>query len=373
MTTITEDTLPALPAGPFTVARLYKTALVTALILLLMGVWGRLSLTSEICYNDNLFHRHLLYTLVGCGIFIAVWRTGYERIVRCRWWFLLPTIALILCGWLMPADNSFRHAWVRVGFFAFQPVDVANFTVIVLLAGELGQTRDQPNWQLVLGLVTTLALLLMSGVKAPFPLLVLAILAMLTLVDFRYALRYWELVVAALAAAVVHILCTFPAVWQRLSAFLYPDEYQDTYNYFLMLSQKAIQNINYLGTNDPAVLKKLNHAEMVIPLFSARMGGIFAVALILGYLLMALSLVMLIVKIRGNREKMLITGFTVLIMVPAFYNFLMIAGLMPMIRLSVPFLTYGGGHLWFIMAGLGMVAGIGQSQSAGSPPPNRQS
>jgi len=362
-----ENTLFQWPAGGFRIAVLYKTALVTALILLLMGVWGRLCLTNEICYNYHFFNRHLLYTLAGCGIFVAVWKIGYERIIRWRWRYLLPTVALILCGWLTPAGGSFRHAWVHLGFFSFQPVDAANFTLIVLLAGELGQSKDHPNWQLVLGLVTTLALLLMSGVKAPFPLLALAILAMLTLVDFRHALLYWELFVAALAAAVIHVWSTFPAVWQRLSAFLSPDEYQDTYNYFLMLSQRAIQNINYLGTSDPAVLKKLNYAELVVPLFSARMGGIFAVALILGYLLMALCLIMLIVKIRGKREKMLLTGFTVLITVPAFYNFLMIAGLMPMIQLSVPFLSYGGGHLWFIMAALGMIASIGQAQSAEPP------
>ena len=76
------------------------------------------------------------------------------------------------------------------------------------------------------------------------------------------------------------------------------------------------------------------------------------------YLLMIFRLLTLALNTYDKFARLVIVGFMMMIFFHAFYNIGMTIGIMPVMGIPLPFLSYGGSNLIANMGGVGLVLNI---------------
>ncbi|KDN58920.1 MULTISPECIES: FtsW/RodA/SpoVE family cell cycle protein [Exiguobacterium] len=85
--------------------------------------------------NSGLFYRQLIYAGIGVFVYLVATLFRYEnfRKTHILYGLYALTVILLFVTWAMPPLNGAR-AWLVVGGFTMQPVEIAKFALILLLA-----------------------------------------------------------------------------------------------------------------------------------------------------------------------------------------------------------------------------------------------
>lgn len=90
--------------------------------------------------NSGLFYRQLVYAGIGIVVYFIATMFRYEnfRKPNILYGLYFVSVVLLFVTWAMPALNGAR-AWLIIGGFTMQPVEVAKFVLILLLANYYHQ------------------------------------------------------------------------------------------------------------------------------------------------------------------------------------------------------------------------------------------
>ncbi|WP_214752636.1 FtsW/RodA/SpoVE family cell cycle protein [Exiguobacterium sp. s16] len=90
--------------------------------------------------NSGLFYRQLFYAGLGIVVYLIATMFRYEnfRKLNILYGLYLVSVVLLFVTWAMPPLNGAR-AWLIIGGFTVQPVEIAKFVLILLLANYYHQ------------------------------------------------------------------------------------------------------------------------------------------------------------------------------------------------------------------------------------------
>lgn len=90
--------------------------------------------------NSSLFYRQLIYAGIGVAVYLVATMFRYEhfRKKHVLHGLYLVTVILLFATWAMPAFNGAR-AWIVIGSFTMQPLEIAKFVLTILLANYYHQ------------------------------------------------------------------------------------------------------------------------------------------------------------------------------------------------------------------------------------------
>lgn len=324
--------------------------------------------------------RHLQWLLLGA---IACWicrRINYQRLRGLMFIGLGINLFLLVAVLFIGTTVNGAQRWIALGPLSFQPAEFAKlmgvlmgaFSISSVLAKEhFRMDRDWPRVVIPFGAILLMAFLVYREPDFGTACIVFGVPLFMALV-LLVPPRRWVLILIPVALAALAIGTLQPYRMKRMEVWL--DPWSDARNagYQMVQSLSTIGSGGIFGMGFGDGVSKYEylpeaHTDFAFAIFSQE-HGFFGVLLI--FFLFAVLLVASIrvaTRAKDTFGQVLALGIIFLVLGQALANLAMVAGLLPVVGVPLPFISYGGSSLIVTMAGMGMLLGIADRSKSASP------
>ena len=325
------------------------------------------------------FKKYWLTVLVGLVAGGFAYKLGYKRILNnrlIRWVLNFAVFFMLAVLFVKRNDESWQingaARWLRLGGFSLQPSELAKVSVIMYSAYILDKmhrykqaisfvTRNPDFWKLiVMTLIYSFLVYKQPDMGTATIIFGLTIL-MIVMAGFpRFQL--WAMVgTVASVGAVIAVSASYRL--RRLAVWLDPWKAAGHDGYQGVQSQLAIGSGGLWGSNwDYAASRYFHlpesHTDFAFAFFCNENGFFFAVVLILLFSLLALAFMAITCSAKHMQAFLLASGITFLIIGQSFANIAMVCGVLPIIGVPLPFISYGGTSMIINLGCIGLLLSI---------------
>ncbi|GHE80091.1 rod shape-determining protein RodA [Thalassotalea profundi] len=277
---------------------------------------------------------------------------------------ILLLVAVLLFGHI----GKGARRWINLGVFMFQPSEVMKLIVPVMIAWYVSQ-KNLPV-RILNVFIAFILLLIPTLLIARQPDLGTSLLiASSGIFVIFLAGSSWKLIgsCAVLASAFAPILWMFlmkPYQKQRVLTFLNPEQDPLGSGYHIIQSKIAIgsgglHGKGWLqGTQSQLEFLPERHTDFIFAVFSEEFGLIGVSVLLLVYLTIVMRGLWIAVHAQQAFTKLLAGSLTLTFFVYVFVNIGMVSGLLPVVGVPLPLVSYGGTSMVTLMAGFGILMAI---------------
>ncbi|MEX0694595.1 MAG: rod shape-determining protein RodA [Rhodospirillales bacterium] len=260
--------------------------------------------------------------------------------------------------------------WISLGFINIQPSELMKIFLVLALARYFNASAIEDIGRLSslivpIGLIVAPSILILRQ-----PDLGTAIMVMMSgaAVMFLAGVRLWKFAligVSALAAA--------PVAWQflheyqkkRVLTFLNPETDPLGAGYHIIQSKIALGSGGMTGKG--FMLGPQSHlhflpemqTDFIFTMLAEEMGLVGGLALIVLYTLIITYGFIISVKARNQFGRLVAGGITTTFFLYVFINIAMVTGLIPVVGVPLPLVSYGGTVMLTLMIGFGLLIGVG--------------
>ncbi|MEO0482496.1 MAG: FtsW/RodA/SpoVE family cell cycle protein [Planctomycetota bacterium] len=369
---------PIDPPKPTNVATL---SVIAALGLCLIGVYaidlGESAAPSSLSRTAT---RQCVYIAVGLIAAIAVVIPSPRLLRRLAWPGFLGCIGLLVFL-LVPfvpesivTPRNGARGWINFGVADFQPAEVTKIAFVLVIAGYLRFRTEHRTFRglLPLGLVTfvPVALITLQPDLGTSSLFIPALFAMLVAAGAR--LRHLALIVAmaALAAPAVYPVLK-PHQKQRFVALFRQIQGDRTTAYDINFQSFTAQTLVGAGRIEGVPDVKARalvrysrlpeaHNDMVFAVIVTRFGFAGGLVVLALFGLWVVGALVTAAQSREPQHRLICVGCAGFIVAQMFINVGMTVGLLPIIGITLPFVSFGGSSMLtcWLMTGLVMHAAV---------------
>ena len=323
-------------------------------------------------YNDpyHFLTRHLMVMVGGVVLFFCFRKINYRRWQSLRglmFWVILVTL-LALVGVLIPSLGTEVNG-ARRWLFGFQPAELAKLISLMLASSTLVARikRGKANsWGNVVnpqyGLILLMAILIELEPDMGTAAIVLGVPLIMAVVA-GMSLKYVIGLIGSVVMVVVVAVNIQPYRMARLKVWFDPWADAQGMGYQTVQSLSTIGSGGFWGMGLGEGVSKYAylpeaHTDFAFAIFSQEHGYM---GNLLVFLLLAL-LILFCVRIANRAPdeygQVLAMGIMVLIAGQAVANIMMVGGILPVVGVPLPFISYGGSSLMVTMMAMGMLMNI---------------
>jgi rod shape determining protein RodA len=302
--------------------------------------------------------------------FVAMWALSRVPPSRLRHWTPLVYGASILPLLVVLAIGQGKHGnlWINLGVFYFQPAEVIKLSLPMMAAWYLNREILPPRFSVVLvaaviiGVPTLLILLqpdfgtaVLVGISGAFVL-------------FLAGLSWWWFIAAAGGVAGAAPIAWFwflrPYQKDRILTFLNPESDPLGTGWNIIQSKIAIGSGGWTGSGwghgSQSHLDYLpeHTTDFVFAVLSEEFGWLGVATVLLLYLFVVGRCLWIASDARDGFSRLLAGSLGLSMFVYVIVNGGMIAGLLPVVGVPMPLLSYGGTSAVSLLAGLGVVMAV---------------
>ncbi|RHW29958.1 FtsW/RodA/SpoVE family cell cycle protein [Oceanobacillus profundus] len=151
-------------------------------------------------------------------------------------------------------------------------------------------------------------------------------------------------------------------LFTRLSAFINPDTDPNGAGYLYIAIRNILAEVGWFGNglyNDLNFqLLPESHTDFAFPFLVYSLGWAFGIVLCLILLIFISRISKNAFKTKDLYGRLIVIGGAILFAVPTTWNILMGFGIMPIMEVSLPFISYGGSAILFYAAVLGLILNV---------------
>src|SRR5512139_3586782 len=335
-----------------------------------IGILNLYSATAKIEISGTpLYLKQIFWVLIGLAIMVPIAFIEYRFYSDVG--YIAYSIALFLLivvlGYGMITSGAQR--WVKIGSLSFQPSEFVKIALIMALAKFFQRPSDRKGYSLKqLGLPFFLLLFPMGLIlKQPdlgtAIILFLVFFSILIFVKIRWASL---LVVVLPGAAAAPLLWRFLKEYQkkRIVTFFNPDLDPLGAGYHLIQSKIAVGSGGILGkgfTNGTQCKLGFLPEQQTDFIFSALgeewglLGALVVVGLYAALIIWGLRIC---VEAKDRFGAILSFGVVAMLFWHSFINMGMVLGIMPVVGIPLPLLSYGGSFMLSTLIGVGLLLNV---------------
>ncbi|WP_409275988.1 FtsW/RodA/SpoVE family cell cycle protein [Neobacillus sp. SCS-31] len=170
-------------------------------------------------------------------------------------------------------------------------------------------------------------------------------------------------IVAGITFMIMIIMTSSQSSWfTRLSAFINPTADPNGTGYLYMAVRKVLSEAGWFGNglNNDLNFQSLPeaHTDFAFPFLVYSLGWAFGIFLCLTLLIFISRISKNAFKTKDLYGRLLVIGGATLFAVPTTWNILMGLGVVPIMGVSLPFISYGGSGIVFYAAVLGLILNV---------------
>ncbi len=285
-------------------------------------------------------------------------------------------VLLVLTGLGVESHNARRWIAIPGTGFNLQPAEVAKLAVIIFLAATIDHIGKEINTRKGFFTVAGITLPLCAEIYFVTDNLSSAlIIAGIAFVMFFIACRDYKwfllavLLVGAVAAGVVAYVAntdlSSDASFRlgRISAWIHPENSTESSAHQALQSMYAIGNGGVFGVGLGKSVQKISalpepHNDMIFAIICEELGIVGAVALIFLFVMLLFQMYRVAKATRNRFRFLLVTGVIAHISIQTVLNIAVATNSMPNTGVSLPFISYGGSSVMFLLIEMGLVLNV---------------
>ncbi len=346
--------------------RLHLDAPLLLGLLMLMG-FGLLVIYSAGGENLGLVKRQLVRLGFGLGVMFVIAQIP-PRILK-MWAPLLyiGAIGFLLAVLLFGESSKGAQRWINIGI-RFQPSEIMKLAMPLMVAWYFAEKPLPPNFkQLMMGLILVVAPTMMIMLQPDLGTSLLIASSGLFVIFFA-GIR-WRYI----ASAVIAILILAPIMWffvmhdyqkGRVLTFLNPERDPLGAGYHIIQSQIAIGSGGATGkgwlkgTQSQLEFLPERHTDFIFAVLGEEFGLLGVAILLTLYLFVIIRGLQISLQAQDTFSRLLGAAITLIFFVYLFVNIGMVSGLLPVVGLPLPLISYGGTSMVTLLAGFGILMAI---------------
>jgi rod shape determining protein RodA len=302
--------------------------------------------------------------------FLAMWVLAQIPPVKYQtWapWLFFAGIALLLAVLLMGVIGKGAQRWLNLWIFQFQPSEIMKIAVPMMLAWYLQDKPLPPAPRTWLPLATIIIIPALLIAKQPDLGTALLITAAGFSVVILAGLSGWLLLgISLLGAAAAPLAWHFMHNYQRqrVLTFLNPERDPLGTGYHIIQSKIAIGSGGFFGkgwlngTQSHLQFLPEHATDFIFAVCGEEFGFIGGVILLILYLIVVARGLYISIHAQDTFSRLLAGGLTLTLFISAFVNMGMVSGILPVVGVPLPFVSYGGTSFVTLIASFGMLMSI---------------
>lgn len=356
-------------------------------IIIFLLLFGLVMLYSTSSYEANIkfgdsayyFKKQALASAIGFVGMIVIMFMDYHIVQRFALIGYVVSLVLILLV-LTPLGYEAGGArrWLNLGM-SLQPAEVAKLCLIIFFASLVCKMGDRINskkgFLLVLGLtIPHAACVLTITQNLSSAIIIFCIVIMMLFVATPQYKEYFIIAGAMIIFAVgVVLLIKYDILPSNLSfrlarvkAWLDPESYAADKGFQTLQALYAIGSGDYFGKGLGESIQKLGFLpeaqnDMIFSIICEELGLFGAFAIILLFIILAWRFMIIANNARDTFGALLVVGVMVHISIQVVLNIAVVTNTIPNTGITLPFISYGGSSVVFLLAEMGLVLSVSRS------------
>lgn len=319
-------------------------------------------------YGDDAYYLKRQLRNIGLGAVMMFIMAKIDY----RIWKKFGTLAyfgsFVLCILVfMPGIGSSSHGssrWIDLGPVSFQPSEVAKLGIIIFLAALIEKVpRQMGDWK-TLAKIFAMTIPLLGIVAYSNLSTAVIIFGIIACMLFVASPKYSHFVILGLlgVAFIVFFILFAGYRGNRVKAWLHPETAGDS-GYQTMMGLYAIGSGGLFGKGLGESLQKLGNVpesqnDMIFTIICEELGLFGAICLILLFVLLIWRMMVIANNSQDLYGSLLVVGVMAQVAIQAILNIAVVTNTIPNTGVILPFVSYGGTSIIFLMAEMGLVLSV---------------
>jgi len=335
-------------------------------LLIILGV-GLMILYSAGDQDTGLLIRQLIRMGTAFLILIILANIHPDRMRDFAYWIYGAGLILLIAVLIVGHEGKGAQRWLDLGFFRFQPSELMKIAVPLLVAAYLAARPLPPTFSrlmICLAIVLIPALLIAKQPDLGTSILI----ASSGLIVIFLAGISWRLIFAFL----ITVASALPVLWyvmhdyqkQRVLTFLNPESDPLGSGYHIIQSKIAIGSGGIYGrgwlegTQSQLAFLPERSTDFIFSVIAEEFGLVGVGMLLLLYLMIAGRGLYIASQAQTSFARLLAGSISLTFLVYVLVNVGMVTGLLPVVGVPLPLVSYGGTSMVTLLAGFGILMSI---------------
>ncbi|OPX41732.1 MAG: rod shape-determining protein RodA [Desulfobacteraceae bacterium 4572_187] len=343
-------------------------------LILLIGLLGLVTLYSAVTSatptpQKTLYFKQMIWYCIGIAGMVLSFLINYKSLYR--WSPAIYAVCILLLIYVLMMGRCIAGArrWLILGPVSIQPSEIVKIAVIISLAKYYSKFADTSGFtlrELLIPLMLTI-IPFMLIVKQPdlgTAMVILLIAGSMTV--------FVKIERRSLLYTITGCIITGPLVWflledyqkERILTFINPDRDPLGAGYHIIQSKIAIGSGMIFGkgflqgTQKALSFLPEQHTDFIFSVLAEEWGFVGSVFILFIFFVLIIWGLNIAYRCRDPFGTMLAVGITAMIFWHVFINVGMAMGLMPIVGVTLPFISYGGSSIVSTMICVGLLMSI---------------
>jgi len=322
--------------------------------------------------QNHFMYRQVAYLAVGVMAFVAA------SLVPLGWWkkyqnklliggLALCLVPIILKGTAISLCTNGACRWINLGFVSLQPAEIVKFALLIFLAGFLAKRmsenklNDRNETLIPLGIVmAAISLVVIVLQKDLGTGITFFGIAVTMLYVAGLSKKYFGMALLVVLGAGLLLIVTSPHRLERIGTFFNgaADDASGA-GYHINQALIAVGSGGITGKGLGRSIQAFGYLpeaanDSIFAIFAEKFGFLGTVAVLGIFAALFMRLLKVMDMAANNYHKLLVAGVFGWIFTHTIVNIGAMLGIFPLTGITLPFLSFGGTSLLFIMAALGL-------------------
>lgn len=305
---------------------------------------------------------------LGVGVFVMLIISQVPPHILRIWtpWMYGIGILMLLATWVL-GEGRGAQRWLDLGFVRFQPSELMKLAVPMMVAWYLHAKVLPPRWKAIAFSLVILALPAFLIYRQPDLGTALLVASSGVFTLFLAGLS-WRILLsfAGLAAVMAPLLWPFINEYQRnrVRTFLDPEGDPLGLGWNIIQSKIAVGSGGVTGkgwlngTQSNLEFIPERHTDFILAVLSEEFGLLGVMLLMLAYLLLIARGLYIASIARDTSSRLLAGSLSLTLFVYVFVNGGMVSGVLPVVGVPLPLISYGGTSAVTLLAGFGIMMSV---------------
>ncbi|GHU40669.1 stage V sporulation protein E [Clostridia bacterium] len=331
----------------------------------LVMLYSTSSFDGQLKFKDGAFYlkKQLFATALGLGVLFLFAAIDYR--VWKRFWLLAYLFSLGLCVAVLFVGSEFNGSkrWLKLGPLSFQPAEFAKLAVLIFLAMVISRIpkymgKLRTMILIMFSILPIVALVAKENLSSAIIILGIAIaLIFVSSPKYLHFILIGGLAVGAGAA----FLVTASYRLTRIKIWLHPEDYDKGFQ--TLQGLYAIGSGGLFGKGLGASMQKLGFVpeaqnDMIFSIICEELGLFGAIGVMLLFVLLIWRFMVVASNAQDLYGALLVSGILAHISIQVILNIAVVTNSIPNTGISLPFISYGGTSVLFLLAEMGIALSV---------------